>query len=135
MQRIVRALTKPLDVFAYLNNLQSGFMQKRNFGGFPFGNATQNEGVGVIFGNGVVNEADAIVCGLFDVLRDVGIVVLRSRCSRSVKIKVRRQRWVAHIEYEVGTKVLNELVVTFGSSRNDFIPGKLGQLDCILSNR
>jgi len=55
-------------------------VQNRNCGGFPFGGATKNEGVGVIFGNGVVNEVDAVVGGHFDALHDVGVVIL---CSRS----------------------------------------------------
>jgi len=42
---------------------------------------------------------------------------------------------VAHIEDEVGPKVLDKLVVSLGSGRNDLITGKLGQLDCVLSNR
>jgi hypothetical protein len=54
-------------------------VQKRNFSRFPSGDAVQDDGVSVILGNSIVNELDAIVGGLFDVLRDVGIVVLRSR--------------------------------------------------------
>ena len=36
-------------------------MQNRNFGGFPFGEGAQNEGVGIILRNGVVSEVDAVV--------------------------------------------------------------------------
>lgn len=90
-------------------------MQNRNFGWFPFGDATKNEGVGVIFGNGVVDDLDATVCGLFDVLRDIGIVILSPRCLRPVKNKFRGQRWVAHIEDEVGPKALDKIVVSSGS--------------------
>ena len=53
-------------------------MQNRNLGRLPLRDATKDEGVGGIFGNGVVNDVNAVVCGLFDFLCDVGIVVLRS---------------------------------------------------------
>ena len=59
---------------------RSRFVQNRNFGWFPFGDATKNEGVGVIFGNGVVYDMDAIVGGCSDVLHDIRVIVLRSRC-------------------------------------------------------
>jgi hypothetical protein len=80
---MARALTKPLDVFPFLDNLGGKVVQNRNFGRFPFGDATKNDGVGVIFGNGVVNNVDAVVGGLFDILRDVGIVILPSRYDQS----------------------------------------------------
>ena len=132
---MARALTKPLDVFPFLDSLRGRFVQNRNFGWFPFGDATKNEGVGVIFGNSVVNDADVVICGLFDVLRDVGIVILPSRRLRSVKSKAQGRWWVTHIKDKVGPKALDKLVVSLGSGRNDLIPGKFGQLDCVLSNR
>ena len=110
-------------------------MQNRNFGRFPFGKGAQNEGVGVILRDGVVSEVDAVVSGFFHVLYDVGVVVLYSRRSKSVKRKTRGRRWTAHVEGEIGTKALDELVVAFGSGRNNLVPRKLGQLNCVLSNR
>jgi len=57
----VYLLTEPLNIFTFFNNLWSGFVQNRNFGGFPFGEGAQNEGVGIILRNGVVSEVDAVV--------------------------------------------------------------------------
>ena len=54
-------------------------MQNRNLDRLPLCDATEDEGVGVIFGNGVVGDLDAVVCGLPDVFCDVGVVVLRPR--------------------------------------------------------
>ena len=73
------ALTIPLDIFSFLDDLRRGFVQNRNFGGFPFGDGAKNNGVGVILGNGVESEVDAVVGGFFDVLCDIWVIVLRSR--------------------------------------------------------
>lgn len=64
-------------------------MQNRYFGRFLSSDATQNYGVSVILRDSVVNKVDAIVGGLPDVLRDVGVVVLRSHRSDSVTGKMR----------------------------------------------
>jgi hypothetical protein len=69
---------------------------------------------------------DAIVGGLSDVLRDVGVVVLRSHCSESVTGKIRDLRRVAHVKDEVSAKAPDEIVVAFGSGRDNLISGKLG---------
>ena len=64
-------------------------MQNRYFDRFLSSDATQNYGVSVILRDSVVNKVDAIVGGLPDVLRDVGVVVLRSHRSDSVTGKMR----------------------------------------------
>lgn len=87
-------------------------MQNRNFGGLPFCDATENEGVGVIFGDGVENDADAIVCGLSDIFCDVGIVVLCPCFLRSIVNGVQGRWQIAHIEDEVRPEVLDEFVVS-----------------------
>lgn len=53
-------------------------MQKRNFSWLPSSDAVQDNGVGAVLGDCVVDEMDAIVGSILDVLRDVGIIVLRS---------------------------------------------------------
>jgi hypothetical protein len=34
--------------------------------------------------------------------------------------------WVAHVKDEISAEVLDELVVAFGSGRDDLVSGKLG---------
>ena len=67
-------------------------MQNRNFGRLSLSNGTQNEGIGVILRNGVVNDVDAVIGGLFYVLYNVRVAVLRSHRLGSVKGKVRGRR-------------------------------------------
>lgn len=76
---MVCALTVPLDVFTLIDRFGSGFVQNGEFDGFPFGNDTQNEGVGVILRDGVESKVDAVVGGFFDVLYDIRVVVLCPR--------------------------------------------------------
>ena len=76
--RVIHPLTIPPDVCSFLNQLGRGFVQKRNFGGFPFGDGAKNDGVGVIFGNGVEIQVDTVVSGFFHVLCDVRVIILRS---------------------------------------------------------
>ena len=78
---------------------------------------------------------DVVVCGLFDVLHDVGIVILRPRCLKSLKSKMRGRGLVAHVKDNVGSKAPDELMVAFGSGCNDLIPRKLCKLDCVLPDR
>ena len=110
-------------------------MQNRNMSGLPFGNHTQNEGVSVIFRNCVINDVDAIVCGFFYVSYDVGVVVLCSHSLGSVEGEVRGYWQFAHIEDEVGSEALDELVVTLGSGSDNLVSRELCQLDRVLSNR
>ena len=100
-------------------------MQNRNMSGLPFGNHTQNEGVSVIFRNCVINDVDAIVCGFFYVFYDVGVVVLCSRSLGSVEGEVRGYWQFAHIENEVGSEALDELVVTLGSGSDNIVSREL----------
>ena len=110
-------------------------MQSRNFGGFPLGDGTENEGVGVIFGNCIVNDVNTVVGGCFHVFCDVWVIVLHSRYLGSVKGEVRDRWWVTHIEDEVGTETFDELVVALGGGRDNLVTRKLCQLDCVLPNR
>ena len=57
-------------------------MQNRNFSRFLSADAAQDNGISAILGNSVINKMDTIVGSVFDVLHDVGIVILRPCYSR-----------------------------------------------------
>ena len=80
-KQTARALTQPLDVCTFVDKLRIRFVQERNFSRL-LPDAIQNDGVGVILRNGIINEVNAIIGGLSDFLRDVGVVVLRKASSQ-----------------------------------------------------